>query len=221
LNNKYRNSNSTIIVVASMIVIMGTTTLIPVLQQQQAYAASLRQHSNLLNNCYRPELCRQSNVDQGTAGNDNQATGFGDLSNNGNTPTTNPTIGAPGPAGPAGPKGDPGPAGPKGAPGPAGAQGAPGPAGPDKILSTREAVGAVNVRPGTTNQTIVECASDEVVTGGGWNVSPGGDTAFFVNINERFDTPTANGWLVRIFNNSPFDIQLTGHAECAKLVPPP
>jgi hypothetical protein len=68
-----------LIAITSMIVIMGTTTPIPGLKHQ-ANAASLRQHANLINHCYRSNLCRQSNVHQGTLGNDNQITGFNDES---------------------------------------------------------------------------------------------------------------------------------------------
>jgi hypothetical protein len=184
-----------------MIVIMGTTTLVPMLQQQQANAASLRQHSNLLNNCYRPDLCRQSNVHQGTAGNDNQVTGFGDLSNNGNTPTTNTSTGAPGPAGP---KGDPG---------------AP---GPDKILTSREVPGDLKSGgPQSFITAFANCGSGEVITGGGYGVSPQGlGVEFFVDSNKR-DNDGSNSWFVEIFNNSSGTLNLEAFAECAKLVPPP
>jgi hypothetical protein len=190
-----------------MIVIMGTTTLVPMLQLQQANAASLRQHSNLLNNCYRPDQCRQSNVHQGTAGNDNQVTGFGDLSNNGNTPTTNPTVGAPGPAGPAGP------------PGP---KGDPGQPGPNKVLTTREVIGdPKDGGPQTFITAFANCADDEVITGGGYAVTPAGlGVGFFVNLDKRANDGS-NSWSVEIFNNSSLTLSLSAVAECAKLVPPP
>jgi hypothetical protein len=203
LNNKNRNSKIVLLAVTSMFVIMGTTTIIPMLQQQQANAASLRQHSNLLNNCYRPDLCRQSNVHQGTAGNDNQVTGFGDLSNNGNTPIANTSTGV---QGPAGPKGDPG------------AKGDPGPAGPDRTLSTRVVSATDEAAPGRFGGAVTECASDEVVTGGGFIVSPAGiHIEYFVDRN----FPSGNGWAVELFNNSTFPISVGTFAVCAKLVPPP
>jgi hypothetical protein len=207
VNNKDRNTKIVLIAITSMIVIMGTTTLVPVLQQQQANAASLRQHSNLLNNCYRPDLCRQSNVDQGTAGNDNQVTGFGDLSD---TSTTNNTSTANSAAqGPQGPKGDPG------------TKGDPGPAGPDKILSTREVFGEFKTGGFGFIGATAECAGDEAVTGGGYDVTPAGlGVEFFVTSNHRI-TGGSNGWSVVIFHNSTSDIALTPFAECAKLVPPP
>ena len=79
-----------------MIVILGTTTPMAVLKQPHAYAQ--RQHSNLLNLCFRPGLCRQSNLDQGTTGNDNQITGFADQSDNIQQSTTaNRTVPTPSP----------------------------------------------------------------------------------------------------------------------------
>lgn len=74
------NTKTLLIAIVSVIVILGTTTPIAMFKQPQANA--VRQHSNLLNSCFRPGLCRQSNVDQGTAGNDNQITGFNDQSDN-------------------------------------------------------------------------------------------------------------------------------------------
>jgi hypothetical protein len=190
-----------------MFVIMGTTTIIPMLQQQQANAASLRQHSNLLNNCYRPDLCRQSNVHQGTAGNDNQVTGFGDLSNNGNTPIANTSTGG---QGPVGPKGDPG------------VKGDPGQPGPDKVLTTREVVGDPKTGgPQSFIDATAGCANDEVITGGGYGVTPAGlGVEFFVNLNKRINDGS-NSWFVEIFNNSSGTLSLSAVAECAKLVPPP
>ena len=109
-------------------------------KQPQANAVSLRtqQHSNLLNSCFRPGLCRQSNVDQGTVGNDNQITGFGDLSDNLQQSTTgNQTTAIPIPTtGPAGVKGDPGSPGSPGAVGPAGPKGDKGDQGPGISLQT-------------------------------------------------------------------------------------
>ena len=77
-----------------MIVILGTTTPMAVLKLPHAYAQ--RQHSTLLNSCFRPGLCRQSDVGQNTQGNDNQVTGFADQSDNIQQSTTvNRTIPTP------------------------------------------------------------------------------------------------------------------------------
>jgi len=106
------------------------------LKQPHAYAQ--RQHSNLVNSCFRPGLCRQSNVDQGTTGNDNQITGFNDESDNiqqsttGNQTTTIPIL----TPGPAGVKGDPGLPGSPGPVGPAGPKGDKGDQGPGVTLQT-------------------------------------------------------------------------------------
>jgi hypothetical protein len=192
-----KNTKTVIIIIASIIVIVGTTTLVPVLQQQQAKAASLRQHSNLLNNCFRPDLCRQSNVDQGTAGNDNQVTGFGDLSNNG-TPTTNPTIGAPGPAGPAGAKGD------KGDP------------GPPRALKVVERNGtAVEIPVGLRGGATALCLPSEFATGGGYSFTP----TLTLDVDTQIALSGNTGWDVRAFNRNAVPIFLTVFAECASLAP--
>jgi hypothetical protein len=212
LNNKNRNTKIALIVITSMIVMMGTTTLIPVLKQPQAKAASLRQHSNLLNNCFRSNTCRDSNVGQGTLGNDNSVTGFGDLSD---TTTTNnastATSGLQGPAGPSGAKGDPG---------------AQGPAGPDKILSTREVEGPLthSVEDFSSPTSVVaECSSDEVITGGGFKASPDDpaqpDIKPIIFENER--VADTNVWRVTAINIGAQDMAIGATAECAKLVPPP
>ena len=112
MNNKISDTTISIIVIASVIAGMGVATLIPVLKHQpQANAVSLRAqlHSNLLNNCLRSKICRESNVGQGTLGNDNSVTGFTDQSTTNTTTTANAAT--------AGAKGDPG------LPGPAGAKG--------------------------------------------------------------------------------------------------
>src|SRR6266480_7118778 len=116
-----------------LVVIMGTATFIPVLNQPQASAANLRKISNQEALCFRSNTCRDSNVDQGILGNDNQMTGFADQSDNTTTNNTSPDNsgakglgGDSGSLGPAGAKGDPGPQGPKGdtgATGQAGKQG--------------------------------------------------------------------------------------------------
>jgi hypothetical protein len=200
-----KNTKIALIVIASMIVMIGTTTFIPVLKQPQANAASLRQHSNLLNNCFRSNTCRDSNVDQGTLGNDNQVTGFGDLSD---TTTNNTSTTTSGPQGSAGAKGDPG---------------AQGPAGPDKILSTREVFGDSKTGGPGFISAFADCADDEAVTGGGYIVGPQNSVAqFVVNGNKRHIDGAGdhNGWSVQVFSTID-DVSLTAFAECAKLVPPP
>jgi hypothetical protein len=57
-------TNGLIIAAATAIVLIAATNIVPLVQERQAYAASLKeQHSNLLNNCYRSNTCRESNVD--------------------------------------------------------------------------------------------------------------------------------------------------------------
>jgi hypothetical protein len=124
------------------------------------------QHLNQQGNCMRNDGCATSDVGQGTLGNDNKITGFTDQSNN--TTTANAATSGPiGPAGPAGAKGL------KGNPGAPGARGAVGPAGPDKILSTREVAGSSTRIADfqTRNVVSLDCASDEAITGGGWQTT--------------------------------------------------
>lgn len=87
------------IFIAAIIAVMliAATNLTPMIQQRQAYAASptsslkdnLRanlgnrnQHLNQQGNCTRTDECTTSDVGQGTLGNNNQVTGFGDQSDN-------------------------------------------------------------------------------------------------------------------------------------------
>jgi hypothetical protein len=122
-----------IIAAATAIMLIAATNAVPLIQQRQAYAArftsslkdNLRanlenrnQHLNQQGNCIRTGGCSNSDVGQGTLGNDNSVTGFADQSTTNTTTANAATLG---PAGPVtGPQGNPGPAGPPGNPGPAG-----------------------------------------------------------------------------------------------------
>jgi hypothetical protein len=212
------------IIVASVLVTVGTTLTLVLQQEQKVNAASPRnpiangilqsvrvdhrnQHSNQENLCYRSNTCRDSNVEQGTLGNDNQVTGFGDQSDNTNNNTSTANGGA---------QGSPGAAGVAGAQGPAG------PAGPEKITSTREVVGDNSTGGSGPLGSIARCADDEAVTGGGYSATPPpGGGSFLVTNNHRINGG-GNGWSVVISVNSPSGLaSLTAFAECAKLVPPP
>jgi hypothetical protein len=198
------NTKNVLITIASMIVIMGITTLVPMLQQHQTNAASLRQHSNLLNNCFSSNTCRDSNVDQGILGNDNQATGFGDLSDT----TINTTTGNAATSGPAGAKGD------KGDPG---AQGAVGPAGPPRTQVVIERNGAiVAVRANSIGQSIAMCNTGELATGGGYEIRTYDPAVPPVVIISRALSGNV-GWEVLI--DTQRGSSFRSFAECSSLAP--
>jgi hypothetical protein len=111
---------------------MSATNATILIHQRQAYAASItsslkdnlranlgnrNQHLNQQGNCIRTDGCVNSDVGQGTLGNDNSVTSFTDQSStNGSTnattsngATSQPVTGGPGAQGVAGAKGDPGP----------------------------------------------------------------------------------------------------------------
>ena len=108
-----------IIVAVTALMLIAATNVILILQERQAYAASFtsslkdnlranlgdkNQHLNQQGNCFRTNECANSDVGQGTLGNDNSVTGFADQSIT-NTTANSATSGS---AGSAGPKGDPG-----------------------------------------------------------------------------------------------------------------
>jgi Collagen triple helix repeat (20 copies) len=225
-----------------MIVIMGTTTLIPVLKHQpQANAVSLRaqQHSNLLNNCLRSKICRESNVGQGTLGNDNSVTGFTDQSTTNTTTTANEATagakgdpGLPGPAGANGDKGDQGSAGANGAQGTQGTQGVPGakgetgaqgpsgptgPAGsPRSLVVTERSGDRVGIQTGASGIAVAKCNSGETSTGGGYILtgSTGTITADFALVTSGNNV----GWRIDAVAGAG-TITIQAVAECASLVP--
>jgi hypothetical protein len=148
-----------IIAAVTALMLIAATNAVPLIQQRQVYAASFtsslkdnlranlenkNQHLNQQGNCIRTNGCANSDVGQGTLGNDNSVTGFVHQS------TANTTTGNAATSGPAGlatgPQGNPGSTGPQGNPGSTGPQGNPGSTGtiPDNSVTTSKlADGAV------------------------------------------------------------------------------
>jgi hypothetical protein len=121
-----------------------------------------------------------------------------------------------------GEQGPPGPAGPQGPQGEQGIQGEQGPPGPDKELQVRRVVGNGVIVPGPgQGAEEVECASDEVVTGGGSNylLRDFGENEINPNIS-AFPTIN-NGWEVFVLNPGPNPVTIQSVVECAKLVDVP
>jgi type II secretory pathway pseudopilin PulG len=221
-----------IIIIASVMVTVGTTLTLILQQQQQVNAASLRhpiensiiqsagadhrsQHSNQENLCYKGKICRQSNVDQGTLGNDNSVTGFADQS------TTNTTTNAAtsGPAGPdAGAKGDPGP------PGPAGVKGDQGPIGtagsPRRLVVTQHVTEFVPIAAGSAKSIIASCdvSLGEAVTGGGYQLAPIETPPTIIFNGSPLDGSNSS-WQVDAFNPGSGTASVSAIAQCARLVP--
>ena len=143
------------------------TNAVPLIQQRQVYAPSFtsslkdnlranlenkNQHLNQQGNCIRTNGCANSDVGQGTLGNDNSVTGFADQS------TANTTTGNAETSGPAGlatgPQGDPGSTGPQGNPGSTGTL-------PDNSVTTSKlADGAV-----TTSKIANDSVTADKITG--------------------------------------------------------
>jgi hypothetical protein len=138
-------------------------------------------------------------------------------------PGQNGTQGPPGPIGPPGPpglKGDQGPPGqngtqgppgPIGPPGPPGEQGPPGKAAPTMNLTVREGDGEVVSLEGIA-ESIATCNPDELVTGGGFNITNGSGIVLG-------SLPRGNSWVV--IAADPFNIGTSSvqpFAQCAKLI---
>jgi len=121
-----------------------------------------------------------------------------------------------GATGPAGPQGDTGPQGPQGV------QGEQGPTGPDKELQVRTVLGdLVTVPPQARGHVNAQCASDEVVTGGGMEVQ---DEINVINptIGDNGSPPfNPNMWRAIYDNPGPQPVVVRAFAECAKLVDAP
>ena len=106
---------------------------------------------------------------------------------------------------------------------PPGQQFPPVPPGLNEELQTRVVVGAFGqvAGDGSTRSTSAICASDEVVTGGGSEVTSGGN---LINPTHRdFAEPTndPDRWTVTATNPGPNPIQIRAFAVCAKLVDVP
>ena len=104
---------------------------------------------------------------------------------------------------------------------PPGQQFPPVPPGLDEELQTRVVVGASGqVGGGSTSSRSAICASDEVVTGGGSEVTSGGN---LINPTHRdFAEPTndPDRWTVTATNPGPNPIEIRAFAVCAKLAIP-
>jgi hypothetical protein len=97
------------------------------------------------------------------------------------------------------------------------------PPGLNEELQTRVVVGAFGQvdGDGSTRSTSAICASDEVVTGGGSEVTSGGN---LINPTQRdFAEPTndPDRWTVTATNPGPNPIEIRAFAVCAKLVDVP
>jgi hypothetical protein len=128
-------------------------------------------------------------------------------------PGQNGTQGPPGLIGPPGPPGQNGTQGPPGLigpPGPPGEQGPPGKAAPTMNLTVREGDGEVVSLEGIA-ESIATCNPDELVTGGGFNITNGSGIVLG-------SLPRGNSWVV--IAADPFNIgtsSVQAFAQCAKL----
>jgi hypothetical protein len=144
---------------------------------------------------------------------------------NGNTAVTNNVYAQfpPGPRPPPGQQFPPVPPGQQFPPVPPGQQFPPVPPGLDEELQTRVVIGAFGQveGDGSTSSRSAICASDEVVTGGGSEVTSGGN---LINPTHRdYAEPTNNPdrWTVTVTNPGPNPIDIRAFAVCAKLVDVP
>jgi Collagen triple helix repeat (20 copies) len=127
-------------------------------------------------------------------------------------------IGPPGPPGlkgdqgPPGQNGTQGPPGPIGPPGPPGEQGPPGKAASPLNLTVREGDGEVVSLDGMVRvESIATCNPNELVTGGGFNITNGSGIVLG-------SIPRGNSWVV--IAADPFNIgtsSVQAFAQCAKL----
>lgn len=116
-----------------------------------------------------------------------------------------------GPPGPPGQNGTQGPQGPQGIQGEQGPIGPPGKAAPTMNLTVRLEKGEIVSLSRTAQSVVATCNSDELVTGGGFNITNGPGIALS-------SAPRENSWVVTAIN--PFQIDnsiVQAFAECAKL----
>jgi Collagen triple helix repeat (20 copies) len=119
--------------------------------------------------------------------------------------------GPPGPPGPPGQNGTQGPQGPQGLQGEQGFEGPPGEAAPTMNLTVRLEKGEIVSLSRTAQSVVATCNSDELVTGGGFNITNGPGIALG-------SAPRENSWVVTAidpFQNGNSLVQ--AFAECAKL----
>jgi hypothetical protein len=133
---------------------------------------------------------------------------------NGNTAETN-NVYAQFPLGPRPPPGQQFPPVP-----PPGQQFPPVPPVLDEELQTRVVVGAFGrvEGDGSTSSRSAICASDEVVTGGGSEVTSGGNLINPTHRNYAEPTNNPDRWTVTVTNPGPNPIDIRAFAVCAKLV---
>ena len=119
------------------------------------------------------------------------------------------------PPGPRPPPGQQFPPGP-----PPGQQFPPLPPGIDEELQTRVVVGAFGQveGDGSTSSRSAICASDEVVTGGGSEVTSGGNLINPTHRDYAEPTNDPDRWTVTVTNPGPNPIDIRAFAVCAKLV---
>ena len=127
------------------------------------------------------------------------------------TPTTPITASAqffPGPQGPPGKNGTQGPQGPQGEQGPIGP---PGKAAPTMNFTVRLEEGEIVSLSRIAQSVVATCNSDELVTGGGFNITNGPGIALG-------SAPRENSWVVTAIDPFQIDNSLVqAFAECAKL----
>lgn len=127
-----------------------------------------------------------------------------------------------GPAGPPGPQGAAGPQGPTGPQGPQGIQGEQGPPGPDKELQVRTDSGDVlTVAPDTTLTVTAPCNSDEVATGGGYEIDDEFNEVNPSVVHSGTPSNAPNTWSFTLSNPGPLPVDILAFVECAKLVDVP
>ena len=136
------------------------------------------------------------------------------LMDNGST-TASDNVYAQFPPGPRPPPGQQFPPGP-----PSGQQLPPFPHGIDEELQTRVVVGASGQveGDGSTSSRSAICASDEVVTGGGSEVTSGGNLINPTHRDYAEPTNDPDRWTVTVTNPRPNPIEIRAFAVCAKLV---
>jgi Collagen triple helix repeat (20 copies) len=120
-------------------------------------------------------------------------------------------LGPPGPPGPPGQNGTQGPQGPQGLQGEQGFEGPPGEAAPKMNLTVRLEKGEIVSLSRTAQSVVATCNSDELVTGGGFNITNGPGIALS-------SAPRENSWVVTAIDPFPIDNSIVqAFAECAKL----
>jgi hypothetical protein len=223
------NHTTTGIIIATLtgLMLIVATNAVPLIHQRQAYSASFtsslkdnlranlenrNQHLNQQGNCIRTNGCANSDVGQGTLGNDNSVTGFTDQSGiNATTPnavTSEPAAAGPGAQGipgAKGDKGDPGAKGDKGDPGPAGTVG-----GMSKLVFTTCTSNFNPITPGLGGfggcSVAGAAVGDEVLMGASRNDPGAGNLLVHL---AYVDSPGHITFFVRSFGTNNFPATIT------------